>query len=67
MNDIEALHRAALAEGFVDETCSHCGTLFPAHVHFIRCERRPCPMISTKNTRTILERLGDARTGKDKG
>ena len=40
----------AVAEGYpdVDETCSACGTVFKNYHHFIRCERKPCPMSTGK-------------------
>lgn len=50
----------ALAEGYRDETCPKCGTPFEAQIHFIRCEATPCPMVSTKDTRTLLEQFSDA-------
>jgi hypothetical protein len=56
MCDIEQLHAKALAEGYKDETCSHCGTEFLAHIHFVKCEHRPCPMISG-NPPSILDKL----------
>jgi hypothetical protein len=59
MPDLEELQREALAQGYKDETCSKCGTVFKAYVHFVRCDAKPCPMVSTKDSRTILERLAD--------
>jgi hypothetical protein len=58
-------HAQALADGYKDETCPKCGTLFEAHIHFVHCTARPCPMISTKDPRSILERLmeTDGETG----
>lgn len=52
-------HCEAVAEGLKDETCPRCSAVFYAHIHFVRCENRPCPMISTKDPRSILERLAD--------
>lgn len=49
----------ALAEGYKDETCSKCGTLFEAQIHFIRCDVELCPMKSTTETRTLLQRFAD--------
>lgn len=48
---------AAIAEGYKDETCSRCGVLFEAHIHFIRCGANPCPMRSTKDHRSLLEMI----------
>jgi len=50
-------HAEALAQGYKDETCSKCGTVFLAHIHFVRCHAKPCPMVSTKEPRTILEQM----------
>lgn len=55
----EHRHAQAIAEGYKDETCGECGRLFPAHVHFIRCSKRPCPMVSTKDSRSLLQRFAD--------
>lgn len=49
----------ALADGYKDETCPKCGALFEAQIHFVRCDAKPCPMVSTKDPRTIFERLQD--------
>lgn len=59
MTDRERLRQEAIAEGYKDETCPKCGTLFEAHIHFIRCDAEPCPMKSTKDTRSLLDRLLD--------
>ena len=47
----------AVAEGYPDkdETCPACGTVFKNYHHFIRCDRRPCPMSDGKGT--IFERM----------
>lgn len=47
----------AIAEGYpdVDENCPKCGTVFKNYHHFVRCDRRPCPMSDGKGT--LLERL----------
>lgn len=55
MPDTEALQREALAQGYKDEMCSRCGALFKAYIHFIHCDARPCPMISTKEPRSLLQ------------
>lgn len=47
----------ALAQGYKDETCSRCGALIEAQIHFIRCDANPCPMKSTADTRTLLKML----------
>ena len=65
--DREKLRQEAIAEGFKDETCAKCGTLFEAHIHFVRCDADDCPMKSTKDTRTILERFRDAATTDNSG
>lgn len=56
----QSLRDQAIVDGYKDETCAKCGTLFEAHVHFIRCEARPCPMISTKDPCTLFERMDSA-------
>lgn len=49
----------AVAEGYpdVDETCpnANCGIVFKNYHHFVRCDRKPCPMSDGKGT--LLERL----------
>jgi hypothetical protein len=47
----------AVAEGYpdVDQVCSECKTVFKNYHHFIRCDRRPCPMSDGKGT--ILEQM----------
>lgn len=55
MTERDRLHAEAIAEGYKDETCPKCGTLFEAHIHFIRCDAESCPMKSTKDTRTLLD------------
>jgi hypothetical protein len=52
-------HDEAIAAGYKDETCPKCGTLFEAQIHFVRCEVQPCPMVSTKDSRTLLQRWCD--------
>lgn len=56
-------------DGYKDETCGKCGAVFKAHIHFIRCDATLCPMVSTADGRTLLERfiegdkpLGDIKT-----
>lgn len=49
----------ALAEGYKDETCAKCGALFEAQIHFIFCDTKPCPMKSTTETRSLLQRFVD--------
>ena len=50
----------AAAEGFpdVDETCPACGSVFKNYHHFIRCDRKDCPMSDGKGT--LLERMAAA-------
>ena len=47
----------AVAEGYpdIDQVCPECQTVFKNYHHFIRCDRRPCPMSDGKGT--ILEQL----------
>lgn len=44
----------AVSEGYldVDQTCPdpQCGIVFKNYHHFIRCDRRPCPMSDGKGT-----------------
>jgi len=56
--DQERLHADALANGYKDETCPHCGAVFLAHIHFIRCDHRPCPMISQPQKSAMEYMLG---------
>jgi uncharacterized C2H2 Zn-finger protein len=49
----------AIAEGYKDEACPKCGAVFEAQIHFIRCDAKPCPMVSTQEPRTLLQRLID--------
>lgn len=53
------IREEAIAEGYKDETCPKCGTLFEAHKHFILCDSRPCPMISTSDPRSLFDRMLD--------
>jgi hypothetical protein len=55
----QVLHKRVLAEGYKDETCPKCKTLFEAHIHFVLCDVRPCPMISKKDPRTLFEKWRD--------
>lgn len=57
--DNSTLREQALAEGYKDEVCPKCGTLFEAQIHLVRCDARPCPMISTTDPRTLFERMMD--------
>ena len=60
MKTQEELHKEALAEGYKDEKCPKCGTMFLAHHHFVRCNEAECPMKSTTDTKSVLEHiLGD--------
>ncbi len=51
------LREGAIAEGYKDETCSKCGTMFEAHKHFVLCDVRPCPMVSTSDPRSLFDRM----------
>jgi uncharacterized OB-fold protein len=42
-----------------DEICPKCGTVFKPYHHWVRCEAKPCPMVSTKDPRTLLQRIAD--------
>lgn len=55
----EARHAKALADGYKDESCASCNRFFAAHVHFIRCDASLCPMRSTKDPRSLLDRFRD--------
>jgi hypothetical protein len=54
----------AVAEGFpdVDERCSACGTVFKNYHHFIRCDRKDCPMSDGRGT--LLEQMTAAMEAK---
>ena len=56
MTDAEKITQA-VTEGYpdVDEVCPECKVVFKNYHHFIRCDRRPCPMSDGKGT--LLERL----------
>lgn len=60
------LHAEAIAQGYKDETCSRCGTVFLAHIHFIRCNARPCPMLPDK-PRSILDMMLEQRASQTAG
>ena len=53
----------AIAEGYPDKTeiCPECGTVFRNYHHFIRCERRPCPMSTGKTLFEHWQELEDAQ------
>lgn len=51
----EKLHEEALAQGYKDENCSECGTLFLAHKHLVRCNSSTCPMKDGQGS--LLDRL----------
>lgn len=63
MPDFVKLQAEAEAQGYIDQTCSMCGTFFKAYIHFIRCDTRPCPMVSKKDPRTLLQRFIDGPDG----
>ena len=66
MSDIETLQAEALARGYKDETCPKCGAIFKAHIHFVRCEAKPCPMASTTETRTLAQLIADGLAAEGK-
>jgi hypothetical protein len=45
----------ALEQGYTHETCD-CGSVFLAHIHFVRCTPH-CPMVSKTDKRTVFEQL----------
>ena len=57
MKTQEELHKEALAEGYKDEKCPTCGTMFLAHHHFVICDQSSCPMKSTIDTKSVLEHV----------
>jgi hypothetical protein len=59
MTEDRNYHAEAIAEGYKDEVCPKCNVNFPAEIHFVRCEAESCPMISTKDSRTLLEMFID--------
>lgn len=59
MTDFVKLQAEAEAQGYIDQTCSMCGTFFKAYIHFIHCDVKPCPMVSKKDTRTLLQQFID--------
>lgn len=51
-------HKEALAEGYKDEKCLKCGTVFLAHHHMVRCDDPNCPM-KTPGGKSLLDMLTD--------
>lgn len=55
----------AVAEGYpdVDEVCPNpsCGLVFKNYHHFIRCDRRPCPLSTGK---TLFEHWAEGEATK---
>jgi hypothetical protein len=59
--DLVKLQAEAEAQGYVDETCPKCGTVLKAYHHFIRCDANPCPMVSKRDPRTLLQKFIDGQ------
>lgn len=52
------LRNEAITEGYKDERCPKCKTVFLAHKHLVRCEHAPhgnCPMVT--DTESLLDKL----------
>jgi hypothetical protein len=47
------------------ECCPKCMALFEPHIYFIRCDEELCPMKSTEDKRSVLERLLNTERSKD--
>ena len=58
------LHREAIEQGDKDETSGKCSAVFYAHKHLVRCDTNPCPMVSPKDSNSVLALLG--KTGGEK-
>jgi len=41
-------HDECITQGLKDEICLKCDRLFLAHIHFVACENKPCPMSNGK-------------------
>ena len=54
--DIDKMRAEAIQEGYNDEFCEKCGTVFLAHHHFVRCDKADCPM-KEKGGKSLLEAL----------
>lgn len=52
------LRNEGVAEGYKDEKCPKCDTIFLAHKHLIMCEHASsgnCPMVT--DTKSLLDKL----------
>ena len=58
----KAEHDKCIKDGYKDELCSKCGDVFLAHVHFVRCDNKPCPM---SNGKSFLDMWIDAIEAKE--
>lgn len=58
-------HDKCLGEGYKDEVCSKCGVVFLAHIHFIQCEDKPCPMSSGKSFLDMWIEAIEAKEARD--
>jgi hypothetical protein len=59
--DLEKTKKArqeAIQEGYKDEKCLKCGTVYLAHHHFVRCNDPDCPM-KTPGGKSLLDMLGE--------
>lgn len=54
--DMDTNHQEALDEGYKDEVCPKCGTVFLAHHHFVKCPEKSCPM-RDPNSKSLLEEI----------
>jgi hypothetical protein len=41
---VQEKYKEALAEGYKDEKCLKCGTVFLAHDHIVMCDDSECPV-----------------------
>lgn len=57
-SDGQALLDKALGEGYKNEVCAKCDTVFLAFHHFVMCGYEDCPM-KGKDSRSILDQLRD--------
>lgn len=56
-------HDKCIAEGLKDEICPQCGEVFLAHIHFIRCNMKGCPMSDGETFFDKLMKAIDMKTG----
>ncbi len=48
-DELKIEHDKCIAEGLTDEICPKCGQVFLAHIHFVRCVEKDCPMSNGKS------------------